>query len=205
MHALSRRLLPGAAALLALWLAGCAAPEPVAPSDRRAAAEAHQRWLEDLTQWRASGRVAVEVPGEGWSATVLWLQRETDYRIQLSGPFGQGAVRIDGDSSGVTLRTANGRMARAPSAEQLMAQELGAQVPVAVLRYWLTGRPAPRHPVTHRLVDDAGRLLELDQAGWRVRYTEYVDSEGGALPARVDIARDDTHARFLISRWQHGA
>jgi len=205
VRTLSRLLLRAATALIALWLAACAAPEPVAPSDRRAAAEAHQRWLEGLSQWRASGRVAVEVPGDGWSATLLWLQRKRDYRIQLSGPFGQGAVRIDGDSSGVTLRTADGRVARAPGAEELMAQELGAQVPVTVLRYWLTGRPAPRHPVTHRLLDDDGRLRELDQAGWQVRYTEYVDSEGGALPARIAIGRDDTHARFLISRWQLGA
>lgn len=191
--------------VFAAWLAGCAAPGPVAPTDRHAAAQAHQRWLEGLTQWRASGRVAVEVPGDGWSATVQWRQQAASYRIQLSGPFGQGAVRIDGDNAGVSLRTAEGRVARAPSAEQLMAQELGAEVPVTALRYWLTGRPAPQQPVTHLHLDDAGRLLELDQAGWQVRYAEYEDSEGGALPARIAVRRDDTQARFLISRWQLGS
>lgn len=188
-----------------LWLGGCAAPPPLAPADRLAAAEAHQRWLEGLSQWRASGRVAVDVPDDAWNAAVSWRQGPASYRIQLSGPFGQGAVRIDGDSAGVVLRTADGREASAPSAEQLIAQELGAQVPITVLRYWLTGRPSPQHPVTHLEVDDAGHVRELDQAGWQVRYAQYAASDGGALPARVTIRREGTQARFLIGRWQIGS
>lgn len=189
----------------ALWLGGCAAPQPLAPADRLAAAEAHQRWLASLSQWRASGRVAVEVPGDAWSAAVSWRQDPDAYRIQLSGPFGQGAVRIDGDRSGVLLQTADGRVARAPSAEQLVVQELGAEVPITVLRYWLTGRPSPHHPVTRLELDDAGHLAELDQAGWQVRYAEYAASDGGSLPARLTIRRQDTQARFLIGRWQLGS
>lgn len=191
--------------MLVVWLTGCAAPISIAPAERLAAAEAHQRWLQGLSQWSASGRVAVQVPGDGWNATLLWRQDGADYRIQLSGPFGQGAVRIDGGSGAVHLRAADGRVASAPTAEELMAQELGAQVPITVLRYWLTGRPAPQHPVTHTALDDAGRLLELDQVGWQVRYAEYAQSGGGALPARLEIQRDDTQARFLISRWQVGS
>jgi len=200
-----RALRDGAVLLLAAWLAGCAAPESVDSSQRFAAAQAHQHWLEGVSQWHAAGRVAVEVPGDGWNATLLWRQDAAGYRIQLSGPFGQGAVRIDGDGAGVRLRTADGRVASAATAESLLEQELGARVPITVLRYWLTGRPAPQHAVTHTALDDAGRLLELDQAGWQVRYAEYAPSEGGALPARLSIEREQTRARFLISRWQVGS
>lgn len=193
-----------AALLLVAWLAGCAAPAPVPPSERLAAAEAHQRWLQGLSQWRASGRVAVDIPGEAWNATLQWRQEASSYLIQLSGPFGQGAVRIDGDADSVQLRTAQGQVTSAASAEALVARELGAQMPITALRYWLTGRPAPDQPVTRQELDNAGQLLELDQAGWQVRYLEYLPSDGGALPARLSVRREDWQARFLISRWQLG-
>lgn len=191
-----------AAVCVALWLAACAAPAP--DGALREAWDAHLRWLQGLDGWRAAGRLVVDVPGQGFSATMQWRQNGAEYRIHLSGPFGQGAVLIEGGEAGVVLRTADGRVARAADPEQLVAAELGVTVPVSGLRYWLVGRPAPG-PAAERLdLDRAGRLEALDQAGWQVRYQDYADTAAGALPARLTLTREGVEARFSVSRWQLG-
>ena len=188
--------------LLAVLLSACAAPLPDAEDERAAAWERHRAWLESLATWRASGRVAGSSGDEGWSAGLRWRQEGERYRIQLSGPFGQGAVRIRGDGEGVELRSADGRVARAPSAEALVAAELGVAVPVSALRYWLLGRPAPEAEAALLTLDWAGRIEELEQLGWRVRYQEYADSGAGELPARLAVTRDAVEARFALRAWQ---
>jgi outer membrane lipoprotein LolB len=193
------------AALLTLAIGACTAPGPVAERERRAAWDAHMQWLQSVAAWRASGRVAVATGDESWSASLRWRQADEGYRIHLSGPFGQGAVRVDGATQGVVLRTADGRVTRAATAEALLAAELGVQVPVSALRYWLLGRPAPGAVQSALDLDWAGRLKSLQQAGWTVRYQEYEDSGSGSLPTRLEISRERVLARFLIDRWQIGA
>ena len=193
------------ALVLAAGLAACATTGPAGDDDRLAAWAAHRAWLEGVSTWRASGRVAVSSGSESFSATLRWRQARDGFRIQLSGPFGQGAVRVEGAGGGVVLRTADGRIARAPTPEALLAAELGVQVPVSVLRYWLLGRPAPGSTPQVLDLDWAGRIARLEQAGWQVNYQEYRDSGAGALPARLDIRNEQVEARILISRWQVGA
>lgn len=185
----------------AAFLAACAGVPP-GEDDQRAAWARHQRWLETLDDWRVAGRVAVSAKTEGWSASMRWRQEPARFRIQLNGPFGQGAVRINGGEKGVELRSADGRIARAATPESLVASELGVAVPISALRYWLTGRPAPGADATALTLDWAGRVEELEQLGWTVRYQEYTDGAGGDLPARLEVRRDAVHARFVLSGWQ---
>jgi len=197
----SRRWRAAAAAALAGLLAACAAPAPV---DTRQAWQAHLAWLEGLSDWRTRGRLAVSVPEQSWSANLRWRQRGAEYRVWLGGPFGQGAVRIEGGEDGVELRTADGRRQRAASPERLLAGELGVEVPVSLLRYWILGRPAPAPPVTGIELDPAGRLARLEQAGWEVRYARYEEAGAGSLPARLDVQREGMRARFVLGGWETG-
>jgi outer membrane lipoprotein LolB len=141
------------------------------------------------------------VPDDGWSATLRWRQEPQDYQIRLSGPFGQGAVRVDGTADGVVLRTGDGHRRSAANAEQLIAAELGAEVPVSLLRYWLLGRPAPEIEVDELHLDNDGLLQELSQAGWAISYQDYEIHEAGLLPTRLRIERGQNKARFVLGGW----
>ena len=66
-------------------------------------------------------------------------------------------------------------------------------------------RPDPAYPVTGLELDGSGRLRSLEQAGWQLQYEEYAAAGEGELPARLDIRRADTQARFLVSGWRLGA
>ena len=207
-----RALRTAAAFSLIAMLFGCEAipetsPEAIpgaAHEDPRTRWQAHLSWLESLSQWRVAGRVAVQVPDDGWSASLRWRQGVDDYRIALSGPFGQGTVRIDGTATEVVLRTADGRVRRAASAEQLVAAELNAAVPVSLLRFWLLGRPAPAPVVQEFGLDSLGRLQRLVQADWLITYQEYEAYDTGVLPARLQIEHERSAARFVLSSWHTG-
>jgi outer membrane lipoprotein LolB len=212
-HPQSNRLARGVLAFtLTVLLIGCESMPDLSKLlslpgvDPRAEWQAHLNWLESLNVWRTSGRVAVQVPDDGWSASLRWRQSDDDYRIHLSGPFGQGAVRIEGSASAVVLRTADGRERRAATPEKLIAAELNAEVPVSLLRFWILGRPAPAPaPEVEELqLDEAGRLLRLAQAGWLITYQEYEAHDAGDLPKRLRIEHGQTAARFVLSSWRIG-
>jgi outer membrane lipoprotein LolB len=189
---------------LTAMLVGCeSVPQlmGVMGADPQASWQAHLQWLESIEEWRTSGRVAVQVPDDGWSASLRWRQKAQDYQIRLSGPFGQGAVRVDGTAGGVVLRTADGRRRHAANAEQLIAAELGAEVPVSLLRYWLLGRPAPAIKVDELQLDADGLLQELSQAGWAISYQDYETHKAGLLPVRLRIGRGQSKARFVLGDW----
>jgi outer membrane lipoprotein LolB len=145
------------------------------------------------------------VPDDGWSASLRWRQSDDDYRIHLSGPFGQGAVRIEGSAAAVVLRTADGRERRAATPEKLIAAELNAEVPVSLLRFWILGRPAPAPEVKELQLDEAGRLQRLAQAGWLITYQEYAAHDAGDLPKRLRIEHGQTAVRFVLSSWRIGS
>ena len=186
---------------LALALGGCTAPQPSDPQ----IFQAHLNWLKALSSWRTSGRVAVDMPKDSFSANMRWRQDDAAYHIWLGGPFGQGAVRIDGNAQGVVLRTAEGRELRAASPEALVASELGLDMPISLLQDWILGRPADGEAVVAMELDWAGRLAVLEQAGWRVDYQDYTEMGDGALPSRLVVQREGVRARFILSRWQPGA
>lgn len=180
------------AALLLLTLLGACAQAP-----QRTAAWQPPDW----TAWSLRGRIAVHAGEQGWHASLSWRQSATGYQLELSGPLGQGAVRMSGDGAGVTLERADGLRDWAEDADALLARNTGWTLPVSGLRYWVQGKAVPERPADWER-DADGRPLRLRQDGWDIRYSSYQDQPGGApLPKRIDLERDGIRARLLIDAW----
>src|SRR6185436_12921277 len=88
----------------------------------------------------------------------------------LTTPMGQGVARLVRTEGEITLTTQDGREHKAADAESLTEQVLGFRVPIVGLADWVRGRPArdPAPAPTRQTADSAGRLTELEQAGWRI-------------------------------------
>ncbi|MEM7252336.1 MAG: lipoprotein insertase outer membrane protein LolB [Pseudomonadota bacterium] len=187
-------------ALSALLAVGCAAPPP-APNSTEAQAkfDARVKLLDAVESWRAKGRVGLRSDQERWAATVHWEHARTDFRIQLSGPFGQGAARIIGSEAGVELLTADGQRRFAKNPEALLERELGWRVPISGLKDWILGRPAGQLGESRLLLDAEGRLTGLEQAGWSIDYSAY--HENIDLPRRMSVSRGLVEAQFSIREW----
>lgn len=181
-----------------LLLAACATtrqtPTPVAiPAttwDDRVAA------LQALEQWSYAGRVAVAVGTQGWQASLDWRQQGPVTEAHLAGPLGVGATVLKLTPEGLSV---NGGQSGAEALVQLQ-DRLGFDLPLAMLRYWVLGVPAPGEP-SALVQNSAGRAQELQQAGWTIAYDRYLPVGGDVLPTRLALTRDTVRVRIIVDHW----
>ncbi len=191
-----RRLLYLAMALLAT---GCASLQ-----QRPVHGEAAElRWaqrsetLAAVQGFSLQGRFT-QVGGSG--GNLRWQQRASgQFELQLSGPFGAGAISMTGTTEGVEVRSKEGTQF-SPDPQQWMLEHLGWTLPLDSLRSWALGHPAPG-AVEHYELDESGQLILLQQNGWTVRFDRYKAVGSLALPGRIEAEQDNVQLRLVIDRW----
>jgi len=184
--------------LLLLVLAACATQTP-----HEAAPTAIELSSPRFAIWQIRGRVSLLKGEQGWHASLNWREDAGRYRLDLSGPLGQGAVRIEGDDTSVRLQTADGRDYVAQDADALVQRVTGWEFPVAGIRYWVRGVPVPGEQAVIT-TDAGGRLIHLVQSGWDIRYDRFQDLEGRAWPTRLRLTADDISVRLVVDEWTLG-
>ncbi|MGD8842838.1 MAG: lipoprotein insertase outer membrane protein LolB [Gammaproteobacteria bacterium] len=189
------------ACLLALLGACATRPVPEAVTAPESAWLAHRASVAALKDWRIRGRVAVRRDDHGWSADFDWQQTGESYRIRMRGPFGRGAVELRGDRSGVWLQRQDGPPVYARSAERLLRDETGWELPVHGLGDWLRGLPAAAEPAALDW-DGLGRLRKLQQDGWSIDYRRYREVGQRQLPDKMQLLRDSLLVKLVIDEWQ---
>lgn len=157
--------------------------------------------LEGVSDWRMSGRVAVAVRGEGASGNLEWHESGGVSDLRISGPFGAGALRVTLGPQGMRLEDGEGTWLEGEQAERLLAERLGAEVPLAALRHWVLGAPAPGVPFAG-LPGSHGGSPGFNQAGWQVSVDRWQPAPGNVLPARLTLERDGTRIRLAVTRWE---
>ncbi len=188
-------LLSGISMLIAL--SGCqSTPQKTAGGVQQ------EKHLYRATRWEAEGKIAIQMEDDRQSASFKWTQNKADYTVHLFGPFGQGTTWLRRTSHEVVLENAKTGTHKATSAETLMEDVLGWQVPVSNLQFWLRGLPAKQPKPAHLQRDPAGFLTHLHQEGWQVAYSRHENFDGWWLPTRIQAKRDDLKLTVVIKRWQ---
>lgn len=188
-----------------LLLAACETTPEVVPVDdpERVWAE-HQAQLAAIDRWAAVGKLGIQSAEESWTAGLSWLQDRDSFTIRLSGPLGQGLMELHGSAQIVEMRTANDGVYRATTAEELMQTHAGWQVPLSGLRHWILGRPDPRVRIVELALDAGGRLAELRQLDWHIRYERYAEFDGVVLPTRLTLENTRLRAKLVVRSWRTG-
>jgi outer membrane lipoprotein LolB len=153
--------------------------------------------------WQIRGRVSLIKGEQGWHASLNWREDAGHYRLDLSGPLGQGAVRVEGDDTNVRLQTADGRDYVAQDVDALVQKVTGWQFPVTGIRYWVRGVPVPGEAAVVK-TDAGGRLVHLVQSGWDISYDRFEDLEGRSWPTRLRLTADDISVRLVVDEWTLG-
>ena len=181
----ARMIAAGAAALLC---AGCAM---FTPGVRVPAAE----------PFDILGRMLASNDGRAFSANFRWRQAAAENEIWLMSPIGQTLAYIAADANGATLTAADQQEYRAVSVEGLTRQALGWPLPLAQLQHWIRGGTVPDSATPAVTRDSRGRLLLLEQEGWRIRYT-YPETGDGILPRQLELTQAGQRIRMVIDEWR---
>jgi outer membrane lipoprotein LolB len=160
-----------------------------------------QNQLRQVAHWQAAGKLGVRISGDAHGANFDWHHQPDSFVLRLSGPFGQGTTWLRREGRWVTLESPDHPLTRATSAEHLMQEQLGWQVPVSNLRHWIKGVAAPKQRVESVQYNEDGTLAELQQQGWTISYSRYNLHNGWALPGRVVARHSDIQLTLVIKSW----
>ncbi|KJH80254.1 MULTISPECIES: lipoprotein insertase outer membrane protein LolB [Pseudomonadaceae] len=200
MKSMRNLLIPA----LMLLLAGCAGLGPQESVEGPGSADdwkAHKAQISEIDGWQINGKIGIRAPQDSGSGTLFWLQRQDYFDIRLSGPLGRGATRLTGRPDAVALEVAGQGRFEAESPEALVESQLGWQLPVSNLLWWVRGLPAPDSR-SRVALDANGRLANLQQDGWDVQYLGYSEQSGFSLPSRIKLAGRDLQITLVIKDWQ---
>jgi len=200
----------GCLLLVTLVLTACAAVAPREPPTEDATVLWQQRAavLEGLSDWSFNGRAAVSGPDvPSRTVRVNWAMSGDAYHLAFMSVLGQRVAELNGDPAGAELRLPREEPRRAAGAEELLADALGWTAPLDALRYWVIGlpAPAPRFGRDPPELDAWGRLVGLEQEGWRVDYAQYTEADGLELPRRMTLDHPRLRIRLVIDEWNLGS
>lgn len=168
--------------------------------------ENHAKQLQITANWNFNGKIALINANKVTQANIEWSQSHDEFNIQLSGPLKLESVALRGNSKSVNL-TENGKITNtAESAEQLMQQNLGWELPITGLKYWILGVPKPNVAIEHKSLDNYGLIQELKQQGWIIRYNNYLVFNKVRLPNKILLERKHGNStirvKFAIRYWE---
>ncbi len=147
-----------------------------------------------LEQWQINGRVGIQNRDNANSAYLQWRQCGDKFDIRMNGPLGQGAVKLVGDNKQTTLIQSDGSESKADSPEQLMQQELGWQLPVSQMQYWVRGVPEPNSDLT---LTETGFI----QNDWQLDFPQQATINTFALPTKTIARYYDLKVTLLSRQW----
>lgn len=159
-----RWLLSSGLWLLVLVLSGCAAPAP----DHLPAGTLEQRHGRFVVQSTEVGE-----PPENIQGNFVWRKQGPGWQLDLNSPLGATLARLTVGPGQAVLEQPDAPTRRAASGQVLLADLLGAAVPVDALEDWLRGRIGNEQDVRDVKRDASGRVQSFVQGSWRVTFERY--------------------------------
>lgn len=179
----------------ALLAAGCA----TTPVDTRSPARTADPG--QLTQWIAKGRIALAAQGEGGNGSFVWQQRSERTELTVRGPLGAGGLALVTDGESIELSDGNGVPLDGELARSELERRLGVKLPLAELRYWMLGVPAPAGAGSGPVQTSTGPVPGFVQDGWVVSYDELKPQAGWNLPARLTATTGNARVKIVVDDW----
>ena len=157
-----------------------------------------------LTTWTAKGRIGITAHGEGGSGGFTWQQASSRTDLALRGPLGAGGLDLMTDGERLELRDASGRTLDGDAARTALERQLGGPLPLAQLRYWMLGVPAPvvdglgSSPVQMA----TGPVPGFVQDGWTVTLDESRVVGAWRLPVKLTATTPGVRIKLIVDDWQ---
>ena len=186
----------------AISLAACTTTPPHKPvADPAEKWEQRKTVLSEVNDWFLNGRAAIVNGDESWHLSMEWQRHDDKYILDLSGPFGAGHAQLTGTADGVILVDSDKQFFYADSPDRLLREVTGVRMPVQSLLYWMRGIPNWNIKKQEEKTDEFGRLQQLKQDGWRVRFKSYVDVDKYEMPQKIFIDGHNLKVKIFVDEW----
>ena len=116
--------------------------------------------------------------------------------MRIAGPFGAGALSLQGTPDEVAIKGKDIDLVTTEPA-RVLAARTGWRLPLDSLRWWALGLPAPQ-PKANITLDADGRALQISQADWVLRYSDYRSDTLPALPRRIEASQGEWSATLVL-------
>ena len=157
--------------------------------------------LSEIQDWSLNGRIAIVNGDESWQLNMKWQRHGDKYILDLSGPFGTGHAQLTGAADNVLLVDSDKNHFYAESPDRLLQEVTGLKMPVKSLLYWIAGIPDWNIKTDKQSIDAYGRLAELEQNNWRVRFKQYIDVNKLELPQKIFINGFNLKVKIFVDEW----
>lgn len=152
------------------------------------------RGLQKQSQWYLEGRLALADGKDSISAGITWRHDAGGDDIELTGPLAQGRLRIVVAKNSVVVDDGDHHQEFQGEPERILAEQLGVEMPVGALRYWVLGVVDP----------DQQFIAQPDgfvQAGWRVIFTETQAVGEVIMPRKISAVKDKARIKLVVDQW----
>ena len=189
--------------LVAISLAACT----TTPTPHKFVADPDKEWeqrkshLSEINDWVLNGRLAIINGHESWHLNMKWQRHGDKYILDLSGPFGAGHAQLTGTGDNVLLVDSDQNYFYADSPDRLLQEVTGLRLPVKSLLYWIAGLPDWNIKAKKQTLDAYGRLAELHQNDWQVRFKQYIDVDKHELPQKIFINGFNLKVKIFVDEW----
>jgi outer membrane lipoprotein LolB len=157
--------------------------------------------LQQIADWTIAGALSITHHKKRDIAHFTWVQKQNSYTINIFGPLNIKSVRIVGDANGVEFWHTHKKCTRARTPEQLTLAQLGWELPISNMRYWIVALPAPNTKITATNFDQYGHLISLHQSGWQIKYSEFkLDiAKNIELPKIIELTSKELAVKIKIT------
>lgn len=150
--------------------------------------------LQQQSVWYFEGRLAMVDEKDSISASINWHHRADKDEIELVGPLAQGRLAISVTPGVVVVDDGDSRQEYRGQVDRIVAEQLGVDMPVDALKYWVLGVNEPKGS----FVEQEGGFF---QAGWLVRYREMQRVNSKWLPKKITAEKDKTRIKLIVDQW----
>lgn len=172
-------------------LNGCS----VAPQIQSASFQlSEMQQLQQQKNWSLEGRLALANDKDSLSLSVSWQHDPLQDSLDLVGPLGQGRVKIIVTPDQVAVDDGENRKVFDGQADEIIREQLGVDLPIESLRYWVLGVNDPRKSFSEQPEG-------FYQAGWLVRFRELQSVNKRKLPKKMTAEKDKARIKLIVDQW----
>lgn len=153
--------------------------------------------------WALKGRLAVSDENDGGSGTLRWRVDPDGSRMDFHGAMGRGAWQLESGGGWAELKLADGSAFSAASVGDLVRGQLGWEIPVEALSWWVRGLAVPESE-GQKILGEDGTLSFLNQNGWAIEFGRYREVDGFVLPSKLTARNERKTVKLVIRDWETG-